>query len=327
MTFLYSYYFCYNKIIKIHTMPQKHLSEFRKHYYLNKYVLITPKRSVRPRDIHEETIVHKTVDCGFCPEQIEKGLVLDYLGAKSRWHVMVLKNKYPAVTISNNKAYGLQEVIIETPEHGVGMGQLSIEQIELVLEMYIKRAKAIARNKKIKYLLIFKNSGSKAGASLHHAHSQIFATELLPPVVLENLAEAKKYLSRKGICPLCAVIKKEAKSKRLIMENKEIIAIAPFASEYHYEVWLMTKRHVDNIADLNVRELKSLAVGMKQILGKLHNLGLSYNFAFEQVINDKEQHFCLRIQPRDSVWAGVEMNSGLIINSVPPEEAAKFYRK
>lgn len=309
-------------------MLLKPKSEFRKHYFLNKYVIITPSRLKRPRDIREETILQKNDSCVLCPEKVERGLILDYLGAKTRWLVMVLKNKFPAVTLNNKKAFGEQEVIIETPDHGVDMANLSVEQIEMVLEMYVKRAQKLTKNKKLNYLLIFKNSGSKAGASLHHSHSQIFATELLPPIIEESLSEAKKYLSKTGRCPLCDVIQQEMKAKkRLILENKEIAVIAPYASEYHYEAWLLTKRHIDNIVDLNARELKALAAALKKILTKLHQLNLSYNFSFEQVVNDKEQHFCLKIQPRDSVWAGVEMNSGLIINSVPPEEAAKFYRK
>jgi len=308
-------------------MPIKPKSEIRKHYFLNKYVIITPSRSKRPRDIHEQSVLQKTDSCVLCPDRVESNLILDYLGSKTRWHVMVLKNKFPAVTLNNKKAYGEQEVIIETPDHGVEMADLSPEQIELVLEIYIKRAQTLSKNKRIKYLLIFKNSGSKAGASLHHSHSQIFATELLPPMVEENLSEAKKYLSKTGNCPVCDLITREKKSKRLIMENKEVIAIAPYASEYHYESWIMTRRHVDNICDLNSKELKSLAQAMKKILMKLHSLNMSYNFSFEQVIHDKEQHFCLKIQPRDTVWAGVEMNSGMIINSIPPEEAASFYKK
>ena len=308
-------------------MAIKPQSEIRKHYYLNKYVVITPSRLKRPRDIHEQTVLQKTDSCVLCPDRVESNLILDYLGAKTRWHVMVLKNKFPAVTLTNKKAYGEQEVIIETPVHGLEMADLEVEQIELVLEEYVRRAKKLTKNKKIKYLLIFKNSGSKAGASLHHSHSQIFATELLPPIPMESSAEAKRYLSRTGHCPICDVIEKERKTKRLIVENKEVMAIAPYASEYHYEAWIMTKRHVDNICDLNNKELKSLAQAMKKILVKLRGLDLSYNLSFEQIIHDKEQHFCLKVQPRDTIWAGVEMNSGLIINSVPPEEAASFYRK
>ena len=66
---------------------------------------------------------------------------------------------------------------------------------------------------------------------------------------------------------------------------------------------------------------------MKKILKKLHSLGLSYNYFMHQAVSNKDQHFYIKIQPRDSVWAGVELGSGLVINSVPPEVAAEFYRE
>ena len=74
-------------------------------------------------------------------------------------------------------------------------------------------------------------------------------------------------------------------------------------------------------------EFSSFAKALKLILSKLNKLGLSYNYFCHQVISDKDQHFYLKIQPRDSIWAGVELGSGLVINSISPETAAKFYRK
>jgi len=103
-------------------------------------------------------------------------------------------------------------------------------------------------------------------------------------------------------------------------------AFTPYASEYHYEAWIFAKRHLDNISKLNSSEFKSFAKALKKILLKLQKLNLSYNFFLHQVVSEKDQHFYLKIQPRDSVWAGIELGSGLVINSVPPEEAAKYYR-
>ncbi|MCD4693953.1 galactose-1-phosphate uridylyltransferase, partial [bacterium] len=85
------------------------------------------------------------------------------------------------------------------------------------------------------------------------------------------------------------------------------------------------KRHVDNISLLNEKEFSSFAKALKKILKKLNSLDLSFNFFLHNVISDKNQHLYLKIEPRDSVWAGVELGSGLVINSIPPEEAAKFY--
>src|SRR3989338_6134850 len=95
---------------------------------------------------------------------------------------------------------------------------------------------------------------------------------------------------------------------------------------HNYECWIIPKRHADNIAELNAREQKSFAAILKRVLGKIGELGLSYNFYFHQVVRDENQHLYMKITPRGSFWAGVEIGSGIIINSISPEFAARFYR-
>jgi len=309
-------------------LPKK--SEIRKAYLLNKYVIITPGRLKRPRDIKEQTIIERTKPCPFCPEKIDKSNILDeFRQAKTKkdWQILSINNIYPAVTLDNKKAYGTQEVIIETPDHVKELAELPESQIELVLQMYARRTKAIAKNKKIDYILCFKNQGSKAGASIVHAHSQIFATHILPPEVHEELGLAQAYKIQNGICAYCDIIKKEMKTERKIFEDKYIAAFTPYASEYHYEAWIFTKRHLDNITKLSQAEFQSFAKVLKKVLLQLHQLGLSYNYFLHQVISHRDQHFYLKIQPRDSIWAGIELGSGLVINSVSPEAAARHYRK
>lgn len=308
-------------------MPRNHKAEIRKDYFLDKYVVITPKRAKRPRDIKEETIVEARVPCPFCRENIDKKLIVDWEGDKKNWKILTVKNKFPALTLENPKAYGQQEVIIETPRHNVELGELSVPYIDLLLNVYAKRTKKIAHNSKIEYILIFKNFGGKAGASIFHAHSQIFASQILPPDVMEELSEAHKYQIARGSCPYCDIITKEGKGVRRIFADKNVVAFAPYASAYHYEAWVFTRRHVDNITHINKAEKRSFAKALKLILSKLDSLKLSYNYFFHQVIRDPDQHFYLKIQPRDSIWAGVELGSGVVINSVTPERAAKFYRE
>lgn len=183
------------------------------------------------------------------------------------------------------------------------------------------------KNEKIDYILCIKNQGSKAGATIVHAHSQIFATHILPPDIHEELGLAQSYQVKHNSCTYCDTVKKEMKSERKIYEDKYIAAFAPYASEYHYEAWIFTKRHLDNITLLNDHEFKSFARAYQLILSKLQVLGLSFNCFLHQVISNRDQHFYMKIQPRDSVWAGVELGSGLVINSVPPESAAAYYRE
>jgi UDPglucose--hexose-1-phosphate uridylyltransferase len=85
--------------------------------------------------------------------------------------------------------------------------------------------------------------------------------------------------------------------------------------------------HRDNITELTTAEKKSFAKVLKHLLIKIGDLDLPYNFYFHQVINDNDQHLYMKVVPRGSVWAGVEIGSGLIINPIDPAEAAEFYRK
>lgn len=305
-------------------------SEIRKSYLLDKYVIITPRRSARPRDTQEQTIIKKTSSCPFCPENINRKNIVDKIifsnSDKKNSEIFSIKNIFPAVELDNKKAYGTQEVIIETADHNKELANLGEDEIEQVLRMYARRTKAIAKNKKINYILCFKNQGAKAGASITHAHSQIFATEIIPPELKEEKKAAGSYEAKHKNCPYCDIIKKEVAGKRKIFSDKNIAAFAPYASEYHYEAWIFPRRHLDNITLLNPEELQSFAKALKKILAKIETLDLSFNFFLHNLVSDKNQHLYLKIQPRDSVHAGIELGSGIIINSISPEKAAEFYR-
>ncbi|MBT7228802.1 DUF4931 domain-containing protein, partial [Candidatus Parcubacteria bacterium] len=236
-------------------------------------------------------------------------------------------NKYPAVSLDNDKAYGQQEVVVETSDHTLELEDLSTEHITDLLDAYSERTKEISKNKEIDYILIFKNDGGVAGASLQHAHSQIFATKFLPPHLLDKSQRQQAYKLKHGNCVYCDVIAKESKSPRLIYKDKNVVAFTPYASMFNYEAWIMPIAHRDNITELTTAEKKSFAKVLKHLLIKIGDLDLPYNFYFHQVINDNDQHLYMKVVPRGSVWAGVEIGSGLIINPIDPAEAAEFYRK
>ncbi len=307
-------------------------NEIRKDYIQEKYVLIAPRRGKRPHDV--EKPVREAVNkasCVFCPENIaQAGTELltskNTRNKKEPWAIKVIANKFPAVTPNNKKAYGYQEVVVETPKHEAEIEDLSTDRIAEVLNVYAKRTKELSKDKKIKYIIIFKNYGGAAGASLQHAHSQIFASEFVPPHLLDKSARVHTYHKKHGTCIYCEVIKKEQKSPRFITEDKNVIAFCPWAPMHNYEVWIMPKRHVDNITQLTKSERQSFAQIMKKILKKVNDIGLPYNYYFHQVIDDKDQHLYMKIKPRGSVWAGVEIGSGLIINPISPETAASFYK-
>lgn len=303
-------------------------SEIRKSYLLNKSVIITPSRAKRPRDIKEETLVKRTGECPFCPRNIEHEVIKDkIIGKNKEWQIVSIPNIFPAVTLDNPKAFGVQEVIVDMRSHEKDLADVSVTHIKKLLEMYAKRTEKIAKNKKIDYILCFKNQGSKAGASIVHAHSQVFATQIVPDDLQEEARLTAEYRAKNKTCAYCDIIKKEEGSAREIYSDKNILAFTPYASEYHYEAWIFPKRHLDNITELKSGELNSFAQALKIILTKLNQLDLAFNYYLHNVISDSNQHFYIKIQPRDSIWAGVELGSGLVINSVRPEDAARFYKK
>ncbi len=302
----------------------KNSSELRKSYIFDKYSIIAPGREKRPHDNNSKTSAK--VACPFCLPEIKKRKVLKSITGDKGDKIIAIQNEFPALSENNPQAYGEQEVIIESKKHNSQMANMPVAQIIGILKMYAARSRAIAKNKKIKYILCFKNYGGAAGASLNHPHSQIFASAILPPDIQEESDKAKEYFKKEKHCVYCDIIKKESKSERHIFSDKHMVAFTPYASQFPYEVWIFSRRHTDNIGNLKIAELHSLATMLKKICSKLKNKNLDFNYFLHNSIIDKQQHFYVKIQPRQGIWAGVELGSGIVVDSVSPEAAAKYYR-
>ncbi|MBU1868358.1 DUF4931 domain-containing protein [Patescibacteria group bacterium] len=303
-------------------------AEVRQHYFLDQLVIIAPRRGARPNEeSREATDVVGAKDCPFCDPTLSKSNVIELYPQEGRWRMAVVENKFPAVTLDNESAYGKQEVVVETSEHNYDLAKFPVVDIQELLHVYISRVEKLRTIPGIQYISVFRNEGGKAGASLKHAHSQIFATDILPPELSLERQKAQEYYQKNGQCPYCQVISEEEKGPRLVFADEHIIAFTPYASRFNYEVWILPRRHLDNITFLSENELASLSKVLKLVLKGLDDLGFAYNYYLHDVTSDNNQHLYLKIAPRGSVWAGIELGSGLIINPVSPEEAAEFFRK
>ena len=139
----------------------------------------------------------------------------------SGWSVRVVPNKFPALRIEGElgrrgdgifdmmNGVGAHEVIIETPDHSVDLAQLSEAQIEEVLWSYHDRVYDLTKDRRFRYILIFKNHGAEAGASLEHTHSQLIALPIIPLNVVEELHGAREYFRHKERCVFCDLIRQE----------------------------------------------------------------------------------------------------------------------
>ncbi|MEK7516264.1 MAG: DUF4931 domain-containing protein [Patescibacteria group bacterium] len=303
-------------------------SEIRRDYIQEKYAIIAPQRVRRPQSARGGPIPPaRLVACVLCPSAVNrrKDIVLA-VPSRKRWQIAVVPNKYPAVARTNRRAYGVQEVVIETPDPQKQLEELGERHIAQLLRVYAERTVSVTRISGIEYILIFKNSGGRAGASLQHSHSQIFATALIPPQLADKSQKTQEYRRRFGSCVYCDVLKIEIRGPRFVYRDGGVVAFTPYASMHNYEVWILPLRHIDNITDLTARERNSWARLLRKTLRRIGELGLSYNYYFHQVVKDKDQHLYMKITPRGSVWAGVEIGSGVIVNPVAPESAARYYR-
>lgn len=303
-------------------------SEIRKHYFENRYVIISPKRALRPDMLKEAPMPPQPEGSDpFDPEPQKKEKALYEVREKGKWIIRVIENKFPALSTDNPKAYGKQELIIETPLHAKHLNDLSVDHIIKVLETYEQRIKTLSNMPKIKYVAVFKNEGGRAGASIQHAHSQVIALPFIPPLISSDASAMDEYVLKNGTCPYDDIIKKERKDKvRVIFDDGKIFALCPYSASAGYGVWIMPAHHKRTLSEITHEEKRSMARALKLVLSKLDEINLSYNFFLHGSLDLENHHFRMKIEPRLTTWGGLELGSGMAVNPVFPEDAAKFYR-
>ena len=301
-------------------------AELRKHYFLDSYVIVAPDRNLRPNLFASVSEPHK-VPSDHCPFDHNSEPSLWQHPRGHDWRVKVVKNAFPALTQANPKAYGVQEVIINTPDHDVEFSDLSVPEITEIFTAYRQRITELSKLEGIRYVLVFKNDGPLAGASIAHAHCQVFALPIVPPKIAYESDAMNHYWDTKNTCAYCDVIEWETDQKvRIIAQDKNFIALSPYASSHAFEVWLVPKRHVNKFAELHASELESLATILKKITARLDASQISFNYLLQESLDNQDHHFSLKVEPRTTKNAGAELATGVEINPVPPEYATLWYQ-
>ena len=65
----------------------------------------------------------------------------------------------------------------------------------------------LKNDKRFRYVLIFKNHGEGAGASIEHPHSQLIALPIVPRRVREEVDNCWHYYDEKERCIFCDIIR------------------------------------------------------------------------------------------------------------------------
>ena len=230
-------------------------------------------------------------------------------------------------------ADGVHEVVIESAKHTVNMALLSKDDFKTVLHAYRDRLRQLRSEGRWHYLLLYKNQGVQAGATLEHVHSQIVALPAIPKQATDEIENNQKHFERYGRCLSCEMIEQErVGGQRIIVDDEHFIAFCPFASRFAYESWILPKRHAASFEHGSEEDLIHLAGVMREILMRLDR-GVNHP-SFNYVIHTApgrgnetgDYHWRIEILPRVNQPAGFEWGSGYFINPVGPEAAARVLR-
>lgn len=305
------------------TTDQSVRSELRKHYYLNRYVVVSPRRNKRPQQLSKDVVSRKTE----ASTPIENSPSLyEHPGNGQPWNIKVVTNKYPAYSPDNDVARGHQEVVLETPKKETPFHKLEVDEIADVLRAYQARIAALRQS--YNYISIFKNHGLASGASLAHTHSQIIATEIIPPEVEFDRQAQTDYQTDYDTSPLCDVIRWELKQMlRVVAHTRYATTICPYASSWPLETWIIPNRQKQSLADLEDMEIRSLADHLKGVALALSSSNIDYNYHLQEPVPGLSNHCYIKVAPRFTTPGGYEFNTGIYINPVSPEYATSWYRK
>jgi len=210
---------------------------------------------------------------------------------------------------------------------------MSDEAIETVLWAARERIQDLRQDRRFRYIIVFKNHGTAAGSSLDHSHSQLIALPIVPREVRDEVDGAKAHFLAKERCVFCDILRQETRDgHRLIAENADVVAVAPYAPRFPFETWLLPRRHEAHFESSPRHEYGSLARLLGDILRRINKaLGLPpYNLLIHTapLVESATEfyHWHVEIIPKLTKVAGFEWATGFYLNPTSPEEAAQVLR-
>jgi UDPglucose--hexose-1-phosphate uridylyltransferase len=330
------------------------MSELRKDPVTGRWVIVSTERRKRPSDFQLQPVqVADDPDCPFC-EGHERMTSSELLarrpggsGANTPgWQLRVVPNQYPVLRVEGSlqrqgegvfdkmNGIGAHEVIIESPRHHDTLANMSDGAVEQVLLAYRERVMDLKQDRRFKYIVVFKNFGAGAGASLGHSYSQLIALPVVPRDVRDEVDGARAYFGSKERCVFCDILRQELQDgRRLIASNTEMVAVAPFAPRFPFETWLLPRRHESLFENASLPEYRALARLLGDTLRRMgkalrtppYNL-MIHTAPFTEGAVGECYHWHVEIIPTLTRVAGFEWATGFYLNPTAPEEAAQVLR-
>ncbi len=334
-------------------------------------VLISTARGMRPRK-DEKPVTRdareRVETCPFCRgNEAKTPPTILAVPDERTWQIRIVENLFPVLgddKIGTGLSLGLQqvidgygrhEVIIDHYNHGIAIHEMSEQHLTQLFSVYRDRMHSLyASDERLRYVLIFKNFGPAAGASIPHTHSQIIAMPVVPENVINELEYSRQYFAKHNHCIFCALIdealtfeatiydrqsgeirRKINVGQYIIERGKRFIAVKPFASRFEWEVHILPLEHQSDFMDITEEDRAELARTFKRTMRRLDRVigGAQYNFFLHTLPRrcgyadcQASYHWQLEICPRTSIPTGFELGSGLFVSTISPEDAAARLR-
>ncbi len=335
-------------------------------------VLIATARGMRPKKAEEklQRDTRASVDsCPFCRGNEQRTPpVIRSFPERGEWAIRIVPNLYPVLgddRAQTNIAFGLQqvidgygrhEVVIDNPHHGIALHEMDKRHLADLFMVYQARMDELYQSDpRLKYVLVFKNFGPAAGASIAHTHSQIIATPVVPENVQNEVHHSREYRRKLGQCVFCSLIdealtyeatiydresgqirRKINVGQYVVERGERFIAIKPFASRFEWEIHILPLQHQADFLRASREDIEDFARVLRRTMARLDRVvgGVQYNFFLHSVPHGSEYddcqgsfHWHLEICPRTSIPTGFELGSGLFVSTVSPEQAAEALRQ
>ena len=257
------------------------------------------------------------------------------------WQVRVVPNLYPALDpqaaapprearadlFATAAARGGHEVIVSTPRAVSTLSALGAGELEQAMTMWRRRiAHHVSHGAACVHLFV--NDGRAAGASQPHSHAQLVALDFVPARVARERERFGAYAtSTMGGNLLADLVQEEVRlDQRVVAVGDDAVVLAPYASGTPYQLMVVPRRPAMRFEDegpLCAAALGDALARLERRFGRPPALNLWVRTAPRGA-----EHYCwhIDVRPRLGTPAGLELGTGVDVNPVAPERAARELR-
>jgi UDPglucose--hexose-1-phosphate uridylyltransferase len=284
----------------------------------------------------DRTFLPPAADCPLCPSRDDIATEIP----EPDYDVVAFENRFPSLPAvpegASDAAAGRAEVVCYTADHAASFAFLPAPRLATIGAAWAHRTHELSTRQGVAQVLVFENRGEAIGVTLHHPHGQVYAYPFVPPRLARMADVAVRHREERGTCLGCDLLAEEvAEGRRIVAADEHGVAYVPRAARWPFEVHLVPRRHVPDLAALTDDERTALVMLQADVLARLDRLfdGTTPYMAgwLQAPIGAEREIVHLRLEiatpqrapDRLKFLAGSESLAGAWINDVRPEEAAR----